>query len=607
MAFEESSSLMSPDHVKAAVTEFARGFNHSYYQPLHIAILKGDWESTKAFLDRDPSALTAKITTLGRTALHVAAVGAQWILIEKLVQLMPANMLAEPDLMGYTCLHYVAMGKSVDAAKALVIKNPSLTQETDFKGFTPLIHSITSTRCKEMVWYLVLNTTDERPGCPFSGPCTSRLVALLSDAGFHDITMHLLQRYPNLATISDSNGSIILNVLSKLPSHFQSRKRNKFRYNERGLYKYLYKCIPEKLEYLSPNQSFFGNTIWTAIEVLAPGIEEVRDEKFIHISAVRLVEFVFSQTSTINDYQFRQSFVTPKIIFNATSCGIVEILKTCFHLFPDLVWTHIPNEGYLIQIAIKNRQKKVFRLLCKMPIICKLLAVLALDESNKTTSHLAARFSSKTESIYGAAFQMQRELLWFKEVEELDDPLHKQVKNKDGKTPREVFKKEHKALRDEAKDWIKDRSNAGMLVAALIATITFAAAITVPGGNNQDKGIPIFLHDIKFTVFIFSDTIAFLSSMTSLLIFLEIMKGHYTEDEYVMAMPLKLIMGSDSLSVSVVATIVAFIAALSMFLEHRFKHSTIYISVLASFPIALSSTFQFPILGRMLLRPSRFY
>ena len=34
--------------------------------------------------------------------------------------------------------------------------------------------------------------------------------------------MYLLQRYPNLATISDSNESIILNVLSKLPSHFQS-------------------------------------------------------------------------------------------------------------------------------------------------------------------------------------------------------------------------------------------------------------------------------------------------------------------------------------------------------------------------------------------------
>jgi ankyrin repeat protein len=54
----------------------ARGFNQSYYQPLHLAILEGDWKSTKAFLDNDPSALTAKVTVLGRTVLHVAAVGA---------------------------------------------------------------------------------------------------------------------------------------------------------------------------------------------------------------------------------------------------------------------------------------------------------------------------------------------------------------------------------------------------------------------------------------------------------------------------------------------------------------------------------------------------
>jgi hypothetical protein len=50
-----------------------------------LAILKGDWKSTKAFLDNDPSALTAKVTIHGRTALHVAAVGAQWKLLEKLV------------------------------------------------------------------------------------------------------------------------------------------------------------------------------------------------------------------------------------------------------------------------------------------------------------------------------------------------------------------------------------------------------------------------------------------------------------------------------------------------------------------------------------------
>jgi ankyrin repeat protein len=167
----------------------AEGFNHSYYQPLHLAILKGDWKSTKDFIDNDPSALTAKVAVLGRTALHVAAVGAQWKIVEQLVQHqhMPALVLTELDLMGRTCLHYVAMGKSVNAAKALVAKNPSVTQVTDFKGFTPLINSITATGCKEMVWYLYMNTTDETPGCPFSGPSATQLVALLTAAGYHGI------------------------------------------------------------------------------------------------------------------------------------------------------------------------------------------------------------------------------------------------------------------------------------------------------------------------------------------------------------------------------------------------------------------------------------
>ncbi|MCH85937.1 ankyrin repeat family protein [Trifolium medium] len=163
----------------------AVGFNHSYYQPLCLAILKGDWKSTRDFLDIDPSALTAKVAVLGRTALHVAAVGAQWEFVIKLVQEMPEDMLTELDLMGRSCLHYVAMGRSINAAKALVTKNPCVTQVTDFKGFTPLIYSITSKRCKEMVWYLVSNTTDERPSCPFSGPSASQLVALLTAAGYH--------------------------------------------------------------------------------------------------------------------------------------------------------------------------------------------------------------------------------------------------------------------------------------------------------------------------------------------------------------------------------------------------------------------------------------
>nr|KYP37841.1 Ankyrin repeat-containing protein At3g12360 family [Cajanus cajan] len=470
--------------------------------------------------------------------------------------------------MGCTCLHYVAMGESVSAAKALVGKNPSLTQQTDFKGFTPLIYSITSARCKEMVWYFVLNTTDERPGCPFSGPSASQLVALLTAAGFHDITIYLLQLYPNLATLTDSNGSLILNVLSKMPSDFPSG--NKLGYWKRCIYHF-------------------------------PGIKLVREAKLRHTSAVRLVEFVCTQVSTTNDSQFWQSFVSADIVFNATTSGIVEILRVCFQFFPDLVWTHIPNEGFVAQIAIKNRQEKVFSLLCKMPIICKFL-MLAIDESQNTTSHVAARFaSSQLASISGAAFQMQKELQWFKEVEKWDHPLHKELKNEDGKTPWQLFREEHEPLLEEAKNWMKDTSNSCMLVATLIATVVFAASITVPGGNNQEKGFPIYLSDNTFMVFVVSDTLALFSSMVSLLMFLSILTAHYAEEDFLRRLPERIILGLASLFFAIVTAMIAFGAALDLLLRDRLKWVSIPISLLACVPVALFAMLQLPLFIQMIM------
>ncbi|CAJ2640912.1 unnamed protein product [Trifolium pratense] len=570
----------------------AEEFNYKYYQPLHIAILKGDWKFTKAFLDNDPSTLTAKITMLGETALHVAALGAQWKLVEKLVQLMPANMLTELDSKGFTCLHYVAVGKSVDTAKALVAKNSSVIQVTS-SGFTPLYLCIAAAISKEMVWYLVLNTT-EPACCPFKHTDVCAMVSV----GFHDIAMYILQRYPNLASTSstsDDDGSTILHVMSKFPSHFQSG--HNFGFWKRCIYR----CVPVELEY--------GNTIWNALEFV-PSIKLVRDAKLRHVSAVRLVEFVCSQALTKNDCRFWQSDRIVNVIFDATSSGIVEILRICFRFFPDMVWNHMPNGGYVTQIAIENRQEKVFSFLCKMPTI-SIMQVMQIMSSTTTfqhkdsdyppTSHLAARFASQVESIPGAAFQMQRELQWFKEVEKLDNPRIKNYKDRDGKTPWQVFKDNHKALLEEGKIWMKDTSNSCMLVATLIATIAFAAAITVPGGNNQDKGIPIFLSDNTFMVFVVSDALALFSSMTSLLMFLGILNARFAQEDFLVALPQKLIIGLTFLFLAIVTTMVAYGAALSMLVQDRLKWAPIPIVLLACVPIALFAILQLPLLVEMMI------
>jgi uncharacterized membrane protein len=83
-------------------------------------------------------------------------------------------------------------------------------------------------------------------------------------------------------------------------------------------------------------------------------------------------------------------------------------------------------------------------------------------------------------------------------------------------------------LQENGEKWMKDTANYCMLVATLIATVVFAAAFTVPGGNNQESGIPILLRSNWFMVFFVSDAITLFSSSTSIVIFLSILTSRYT-------------------------------------------------------------------------------
>jgi len=57
-----------------------------------------------------------------------------------------------------------------------------------------------------------------------------------------------------------------------------------------------------------------------------------------------------------------------------------------------------------------------------------------------------------------------------------------------------------------------------VLVAALVATVTFAAAFTVPGGYKNEQGTAVLVKNAAFAVFVISDTTAMVLSISALYI-----------------------------------------------------------------------------------------
>ncbi|KAJ0771285.1 putative PGG domain, ankyrin repeat-containing domain superfamily [Helianthus annuus] len=319
----------------------------------------------------------------------------------------------------------------------------------------------------------------------------------------------------------------------------------------------------------------------------------------MHAQALQLLKFICSEISKLDGKRVRD--LIGSSLDAAATTGNVEVVEEILVSFPNALYLVNQNKHGVFQIAIANRKADVFNLIYQITTPHHLL-LAQHDASYNTALHLAARLVGGTADqarlhlrscAPGAALQMQRELEWFKVVEELSRPQDQEQRNIFGKTPATIFTESHENLAKEGEQWMKDRANSGILVATLIATIVFASAITVPGGTNGSHGKPILNDKAAFIVFAVADALALLMSASSILMFLGILTARYAVQDFLYSLPKRLIISLITLFLSIIFMMMAFTSVLYLVFGEGKTWVLGLVSSLANLPVIVFAVLQF--------------
>ncbi|XP_050224606.1 protein ACCELERATED CELL DEATH 6-like [Mercurialis annua] len=573
---------------------------------LYKAAVHGHWNIAKTFFDEDPNALTLKISGFEEIALYVAITSGHSIeFVRNIVELMSEELVGTVNRDGNNPLHAAAMVGNLEAAKILVKKNATLTQGRNVLNATPLHYAATYAH-EQTVRFLLTVTRHENPS-PFFDTDGVRLLNSLITADFYGIALDLLKRYPDLGRGRDQYGYTALDMLARKPRAFPSGSRI-------GFFEFLfdhYWCrnVSIKTDFADdyvdtktiPKYGDLENQVESSEDYYQkkfkqfPFLQHIEKKMLMHKQAMELLKLLISEALKANESEL-YGLLGPSTQ-NAAILGIQEFVAEAIKSYPYLVWFRDRDGCTVFLLAIKHRQEKVFNLLYQIGNHKHIITSLSDTEGNNML-HLAAK-SNPSNRISGAALQMQRELQWFKEVEKVVQPSYKEMEDRSGRTPRELFTKDHESLVSQGEKWMKDTAMSCATVAALVITVVFAAAFTVPGGNNSDQGIPIYLNQTAFMIFAISDAFGLFSSSTSLLMFLGILTSRYSEEDFRRALPMRLSIGLITLFFSIASMLIAFSAAFHLVLFHKVKWIAVPIGLLACAPVTLFALLQFPLLLEM--------
>ncbi|CAN6372704.1 unnamed protein product [Urochloa humidicola] len=212
--------------------------------------------------------------------------------------------------------------------------------------------------------------------------------------------------------------------------------------------------------------------------------------------------------------------------------GSMEVIKVLLRHCPDVEEMVDSYGRNIFHASVAGGTADVLRCLLRHARSTELIN--RIDSNGDTPLHLAAKMGRVESvllllddhrvdlSIRDHDGQTARSIVEMKvhagETDTYEMHLLKKLQRQESKRCRNkplppTFSDRRRSLNDKDFDSVVD---AYFLAATLIATVTFAATFTMPGGYDQNKGIPLHGRSAAFKVFVLSNTVAMCSSIVAI-------------------------------------------------------------------------------------------
>ncbi|KAG5234698.1 ankyrin repeat-containing protein [Salix suchowensis] len=503
--------------------------------------MEAEWNKLVDYYKDHSEHLFNPVTDSSDTVLHLAIQSNKEQPLKKLLEIMKKRELSLTDeteflkktnKFGNTALHEATIYGNYEAVKLLVERWPCLVKMENNFGETPLFTAAGFAKT-EIVEFLIgsdlkqcmdddgrlLHTHRKR-----TEDDLSILSAAIIGQKFETAYL-LLELDTSLASLKDTNQISTLQLLAEMPTAFEGGV-------PMGICeRFIYSCLPSPSPYevkskavslsqerkkrdLESGQGRYSSGDQGCgseknqrggplnyLKIRKGGLlERIWDEKRKHVFALAFAEslvekdeslkVLVTKTDQNKDEENEERDMGGEIpLFTAARRGIEKIVRLIIERHPHAIDKCDDMGRSILDVAVIYRQQKIFDIIVnekeKEVPLARMRRVL--DKSGNTLLHHVADIKKNSGVTKpGPALQLQEELKWFEQVEKVIPSHYVPLLNKEGKTARECFEIAHEEKLEKAQLWIKETSQSCSTVAALVSTVVFAAAYTVPGELNYN-------------------------------------------------------------------------------------------------------------------------